>query len=112
MKQKQQKQIAIILVPVLILTIIWVISNIYHSHTASTITDPLSYQIIPIQGKFDQETITQVTERNRIDPTNEIAPGTSITPSPTIEDEDEIDSSPSASTQSNEEENEDEDENL
>lgn len=108
----KQKQLAIILIPLLILTIFWVIFNVYHNHTASTITDPLSYQIIPIQGNFDQETINQVLERNRIDPSNSIIPETSITPTPILEDEDTFDSSESASTALENEVINEEDENL
>ena len=79
----KQKDLVIILVPLLILTILWVIFNVYHNYVSSTITDPLSYQIVPIEGSFDKNTIEQVKQRNRIDPSNEIIVEISGSPTPT-----------------------------
>ncbi len=68
----KQRQITILLIPVFILTICWVVFNVYHNYVSSTITDPLTYQIIPIKGNFDSKTISEVKERKRVNPANGI----------------------------------------
>lgn len=91
----KQKDFLIILIPIFILTILWVIFNIYHNHVTSTIKDPLTTQTIPIEGKFDANTIEAVKNRQRVDPLYEIQ-GTptpeeqiieKVTPTPTLEPE-------------------------
>lgn len=64
----KQKDFLLILIPGFIITVLWVIFNIYHSHVTSTITDPLSIQIIPINGKFDTNTISKIKDRQKIEP--------------------------------------------
>ncbi len=82
----KQRHLALILVPAFILTILWVIFNVYHNYVSSTITDPLTYQIIPIEGKFDGKTIEEVRQRKRVNPLNEIiVVDDSGTPSPAPE---------------------------
>lgn len=68
----KQKDFMIILVPLFVLTILWVIFNIYHSFVTSTIKDPLSIQIIPIEGKFDTGTVNEVKNRKKVNPLYEI----------------------------------------
>ena len=63
----KQKQIAIILIPAFILAVFWVLFSVYHSYVNSTITDPLSFQIIPIQGSFDKKTIEELKQRKRVE---------------------------------------------
>ncbi len=86
---KKQKDLLIILIPLLILTILWVIFNVYHNYVTSTIKDPLTVQIIPIEGNFDNKTIEQIRNRIRIEPAFEIisidSESTSPTPTPTID---------------------------
>lgn len=90
-----QKKLAILLVPIFILTILWVIFNVYHSHVDSTIKDPLNYQIIPIEGTFNTDAIDRIKERSRIDAANELtapeaeelSPSPSPSPTPELEDE-------------------------
>lgn len=64
----KQKEFLIIVISVFSLTLLWVIFNIYHNRATSTITDPLNFQIIPIEGKFDKESIRKIKERNRVNP--------------------------------------------
>lgn len=75
-----QKNIAIILIPALILTIIWVGTNIYHSHIDSTIDIPLANSIKPIKGSFDLKTVENIKKRTRVNPLNNITPQVSGTP--------------------------------
>jgi hypothetical protein len=64
----KQKDILIILIPLFLLTVLWVIFNIYHSYVTSTIKDPLTIQIVPIESKFDTATINSLKNRQKVDP--------------------------------------------
>lgn len=79
----KQRNLLIILVPILILTVLWVISNVYHSHVNSTISLPVATDIIPIQGTFNQDAIERIKARKRIEVLNQINVNISETPSPT-----------------------------
>ena len=79
----KQKNLLIILASLFVIAVLWVTSNIYHSYTTSTIKDPLSVQIIPIEGEFDTKTIDQIKERRRVDPLYEIGIQISGAPTPT-----------------------------
>ena len=68
----KQKDFLIILVPAFILTILWVVFSIYHNYVTSTIKDPLTFQTIPIDGKFDKLTIENIKNRQRVDPLYEL----------------------------------------
>ncbi len=68
----KQRDFLIILIPAFILTILWVFFSIYHNYVTSTIKDPLTFQIIPIDGKFDRLTIENIKSRQRIDPLYEL----------------------------------------
>lgn len=84
-----QRNLAIILIPALILTIVWVASSVYHSWVNSTIDIPLEHTIKPIKSSFDMESIEQVKSRTRVEPLTD----ESVIPTELINDED---SSPSA----------------
>ncbi len=81
----KQKDLTILLISLFVLTILWVIFNIYHSYVTSTIKDPLTVQIIPIEGKFDKNTIEKLKSRQRINPLYEIQAEVTPGPSPTIQ---------------------------
>lgn len=85
----KQKDFLIILIPLFILTILWVIFSIYHNLITSTIKDPLTYQIIKIEGQFDKETLKNIVNRKRVVPQNEVVNETivEIIPTDTIEAE-------------------------
>ncbi|MBI2621138.1 MAG: hypothetical protein HYW63_00635 [Candidatus Levybacteria bacterium] len=76
----KQRDFLIILSSFFILTVLWVIFNIYHSFVTSTIKDPLSVQIIPIEGTFDLNTINKLKARKRVSPLYEIQPQISGVP--------------------------------
>lgn len=84
----KQKDFLIILIPAFVLTILWVIFSIYHNYVTSTIKDPLSIQILPIQGKFDTKTIEELKNRERVNPLYEAQKASvSATEEPTITEE-------------------------
>ena len=82
---KKQKDLITLLVPLFILTVLWAIFNIYHNHVTSTIKDPLTFQIIPIEGKFDVKTINKLKGRQKINPLYEIQVVESPIPTPSLE---------------------------
>ena len=86
---KLQRELSIILVPALILTILWVIFNVYHNYATSTIQEPLTSQIIPIEGSFDKETIERTKSRINVDPLKEniVLESLSPTPNPNLNEE-------------------------
>ncbi len=81
----KQKDFLIILIPLFILAVLWVVFNIYHNYVTSTIKDPLSIQIIPLEGKFDTKTVAEIKNRKRVNPLFEIQAQISDIPSPTQE---------------------------
>ena len=87
----KQKDLLILLVPMFLVTILWVIFNIYHNYVTSTITDPLTVQIIPIEGKFNKTSLESIRDRKRLEPLftapisdEEETPSPSPLPSPAI----------------------------
>jgi hypothetical protein len=91
----KQKDFLFILIPIFILTILWVIFSIYHSYSTSTIDAPLNLQIAPIEGGFDNETLNNIVNRKRVVPVFSISDNTivEITPLDTIDSEIATDSS-------------------
>jgi hypothetical protein len=106
----KQKDLLILLVPMFLITILWVVFNIYHNYVTSTITDPLTLQIVPIDGKFNRTSLESIKDRKRLEPLF-IAPvtedeNTSPTPSPGIEQVEETASSSAGETSRQDSENE------
>ncbi len=64
----KQKDLLILLIPMFLVTVLWVIFNIYHNHVSSTITDPLTVQIIPIDGNFNRASLESIKDRKRTEP--------------------------------------------
>ena len=86
----KQRDLLIIIVPIFILTILWVMFTIYHNSTTSTIEDPLTIQIIPISGQFDLKTLDSLKNRTKVEPeyesgltVNQLSP-TPVPPTPTL----------------------------
>lgn len=69
------------------LVFVWIGFSIYHTSVTSTIEEPLTVQIIPIQPVFDTKTIGQLKQREKVSPLlegNQIAtPSGKPTPTPT-----------------------------
>lgn len=86
----KQKEYLLLLGSILIIIIIWVIFNIYHNYTTSTIDPNENLIIIPIEGTFDQNTINQVKNRKRVEASLDsiinltASPSPKISPTPTI----------------------------
>lgn len=75
-----------------LVTILWVIFNIYHNYVTSTIVDPLTVQIVPIDGKFNKTSLESIKDRKRLEPLftapiidEEVSPALSPSPTPTIQ---------------------------
>ncbi len=88
----KQKDLLILLVPMFLVTILWVIFNIYHNYVTSTIVDPLTVQIVPIDGKFNKTSLESIKDRKRLEPLftaplidEEVSPALSPSPTPTIQ---------------------------
>jgi len=79
----KQKDILLILIPTFIITILWVVFSIYHNLTTSTIVDPLTIQILPLNGAFDEKSIQSIKNRQRIDPLYELQEIPVLSPTPT-----------------------------
>lgn len=95
----KQKEVLTILIPVFILTVLWVLFNIYHNFVTSTIKDPLTVQIIPINGSFDKKTISDLNKRKKVNPAYEVVSqeeNISPTPTPTLTPEEEVPTSSSS----------------
>lgn len=80
----KQKEFLFLLGSMLIIIIAWVVFNIYHNYTTSTLDSNENLTIIPIEGKFDQDTINQVKNRKRVDVSLDLIKNLTASPSPTI----------------------------
>ncbi len=74
----KQRDFTIVLFSFFILTILWVLSGLYHNFITSTIEDPLSYQIAAIEGKFDTEALSDILKRKSVDPLYELSSSGSL----------------------------------
>lgn len=77
------KEILLIAISSFFLTVIWIVSNVYHAYATSTIDSLLQMQIIPISPDFDQSTIEKIKKRTTILPVSSAAVQVSLTPTPT-----------------------------
>jgi hypothetical protein len=77
----KRNDLIFILASSVILTIAWIIFNVIHASTASTISSDLNQQIEPIAPVFDIETINSLGNRQQIVP---LYSGPSPVPSITI----------------------------
>lgn len=90
----KQKEFIYFLVPSFILTILWVIFSIYHNHVTSTVEDPLTYQIEPIEGRFDTNTIDAIKNRQKVNPLYEISASATPIPEEIVVEEEIIEPTP------------------
>ena len=80
----KQKEYLLLFISVFIIIVFWVIFNIYHNHTSSTIDPNLETTVIPIEGKFDQDAINQIKNRKRVDASLDSTQITIASPSPSL----------------------------
>ena len=82
----KQKDLLTLLIPMFLVTILWVIFNIYHNHVTTTITDPLTVQIIPLDGKFNKTSLESIKNRKRTEPlfVAPVAEEDDISPTPSV----------------------------
>lgn len=64
----KQKDILLLVVPLFILIVAWIVFTIYHNLVTSTISESLSVQITPIEGRFDKGTIDSLKRREKFLP--------------------------------------------
>lgn len=64
----KKNDLLIILIPSLLIVILWVIFNIYHSFVTSTIPTNLNYSIQFISPDFDSKAIENIKARQVVDP--------------------------------------------
>ncbi len=88
----KQKEYLVLFVSALLLIILWVIFNIYHNYTTSTIDFNQEEIVIPIEGDFDMDAVNQIRTRKQVEAPLESeisspSPSPNPSPSPTIEKE-------------------------
>lgn len=62
----KNKKIILILSSFFIITVFWIISNVYHNSVASTISEALGIRILPISPNFDTKTIEKLKKRESV----------------------------------------------
>ena len=73
----RQKDIILLVVSFSALIIIWVGLSVYHNIVTSTIPETLNIQITPINPSFDDKTISDIKNREKIIPSFEQGVATS-----------------------------------
>jgi hypothetical protein len=68
MKKNYKGEILFVVISTTIVSTIWVASDIYNKSVTSTLDETLQFQIQPIQGSFDMQTIQKIRTRTRIAP--------------------------------------------
>jgi hypothetical protein len=81
MKQKDKRDILIIIVLLFIFVLTWIGGSIYHSALSSTISEEINQNISPISPVFDVKAIDKLKERQKINPSFELG---SVTPTPIV----------------------------
>ena len=64
----KQKDIILLVVPLFFLVLVWIIFSVYHNSVSSTVSESLNIQITPIEGRFDENTINELKERENLLP--------------------------------------------
>jgi len=64
----KQKDIILLVVPLFFLVLVWIIFSVYHNSVSSTVSESLNIQIMPIDGRFDENTINELKERENLLP--------------------------------------------
>lgn len=69
----KQKDIILLVVPFFFLILLWIVFSIYHNAVTSTIPEVLNIQITPINPAFDEKTILNLKNREKVLPVFEAA---------------------------------------
>lgn len=64
----KRKDIILLVIPFFILVLIWIGFSIYHNAVTSTIPEVLNIQITPIPPTFDERTILNLKNREKVLP--------------------------------------------
>lgn len=75
----KQKDILLLLIPFSLVVILYIVFSIYHNIVTSTIPEVLNIQITPISPDFDQKTIMDIKNREKVTPIFEIGPAPQAT---------------------------------
>lgn len=78
----KQKDILLILGSLSIITVAWIIFNVYHTSVASTISDAVVTQVKPISPDFDTKSINELKKRQKINPNFGFPTAGTPTPTP------------------------------
>lgn len=86
----KQKELLIILIPIVLVIFAWIVFNIYHNAVSSTIPETTTIQIQPIKPNFNMQIIDQLKQRVVSSPVFELeqVKETPATPSVTLIPED------------------------
>lgn len=80
-KYRLEKDIVLLTTSMFITVFLWIAFNIYNTYVTSTINETLQTQTIPIDGKFDVESIELLKNRQIIEPDYSASPAAvEITP--------------------------------
>lgn len=83
----KQKDILFILISSFILILVWMGFNLWHIKQVSTLSEPVSQQLIPINPYFDKAVIQKIMQRQQIAPLyklNQATSSASLTPTPSL----------------------------
>ena len=68
MRQKRvtQKDILIFTISMFAIVVLWISFNVFHTWATSTVSKDLQIQIVPIEAKFDVETLNKLKNRQKV----------------------------------------------
>lgn len=69
----KKNDILVLLIPTLLIVILWVVFNVYHSFVTSTIPSTVDATIQPIDPDFDQEIISNIKARYEVSPSYQLS---------------------------------------
>jgi hypothetical protein len=72
-KRVTEKDLLVLSISIFVVVVLWIGFNIYHAWATSTISEDLQLQIIPIEGKFDTQTLNKLKTRKKIEPIFELS---------------------------------------
>lgn len=70
----KQNELLIIVISIFVLSAIWIVANLYHAYTTSTVTADQNAQIVPIDPHFNTAIIQTLKTRTKVDPLFQAAP--------------------------------------